>query len=93
MIIYLAEVECIFYNTQSLKDKRSLLKRLIAKVRKDFNVSISEVAFYDLWQRTKLAIVLVTNEQKYAEQVMQEVLHCIDRETELERTTTVVERI
>ena len=93
MIVYLAEIECIFYDTQSLKDKRSMIKRMIAKIRRDFNVSISEVGYYDLWQRTKLAIVTVTNEQKYAEQIMQEVLHAIDRYTELERTTTIVERI
>ena len=93
MIVYLAEIECIFYDTQSLKDKRSIVKRLIAKIRKDFNVSISEVGHYELWQRTKLAIVTVTNEQKYAEQVMQEVLSVIDGYTELERTITNVERI
>lgn len=93
MIIVLAEVECRFYNTQSLKDKRSLLKRLLATIRKDFNVSISEIGYYDLWQRTKLAIVLVTNEQRYADKVMQEILHVIDKETELERTMTHVERI
>ncbi|HLR63859.1 MAG TPA: DUF503 domain-containing protein [Pseudogracilibacillus sp.] len=93
MIIYLAEVECIFYNTQSLKDKRSLIKRMTAKIKKDFNVSISEVDYYDLWQRTKFAIVTVTNEVKFAEQTMQEVLKTIDSYTELERTTTTIERI
>jgi len=93
MIIYLAEVECIFYNTQSLKDKRSLIKRMTAKIKKDFNVSISEVDYYYLWQRTKFAIVTVTNEVKFAEQTMQEVLKTIDSYTELERTTTTIERI
>lgn len=93
MIIYLAEIECMFYNTQSLKDKRSIVKRLIANIRRDFNVSISEVGHYDLWQRTKLAIVFVTNEQKHADQVMQEVLRVMDQYTELERTRTIVDRI
>lgn len=92
MILY-AEVECIFYNTQSLKEKRSHIKRLIAKIRQDFNVSISEIDYQDLWQRTKLAIVTVTNEYKYAEQIIQEVFKVIDSYTELERTVTTIDRL
>ncbi|MBO1003765.1 DUF503 domain-containing protein [Pseudogracilibacillus auburnensis] len=92
MILY-AEIECILYHTHSLKAKRSILKRLIAKIRKDFNVSISEIDYQDLWQRTKLAIVTVSNELKHAEKVMQEVLKLIDHDPELERTITTIDRL
>lgn len=93
MIIYLAEVECLLYDTHSLKEKRSIIRKVTKRIQNNFNVSISEVDYYDLWQRTTLAIVTVTNEMKFAEQVMQEVLATIDSFTELERTRTVVERI
>lgn len=92
MILY-AEVECVIYNTHSLKDKRSVIKRLIAKIRKDFNVSISEVDFQDLWQRSKLAIVTVSNEYQFAEKIIQEVLKTIDSSPDLERTITTIDRI
>ncbi|MEI3604639.1 DUF503 domain-containing protein [Pseudogracilibacillus sp. SE30717A] len=92
MIVY-AEVECHIYNTHSLKDKRSVIKRLIAKIRKDFNVSISEIDFQDLWQRTKLAIVTVANELLYAEKIIQEVIKMIDNDPELERTITTIDRL
>ncbi len=92
MIVY-AEVECILYNTHSLKDKRSVIKRLLAKIRKDFNVSISEIEFQDLWQRTKFAIVTVANELIYAEKIIQEVIKIIDNDPELERTITKIERL
>jgi len=92
MIVY-AEVECIIYNTHSLKDKRSVVKRLIAKIRKDFNVSISEIDFQDLWQRAKLAIVTVANELLYAEKIIQEVIKIIDSDPELERTITTIDRL
>ena len=90
MIISL-EVECILYDSHSLKDKRSVIKRLLAKLRRDFNVAVTELEYHDLWQRTKLGIVTITNERTHGEQVMQEVLRVIDTFTELERTITNVE--
>lgn len=92
MIVY-AEVECFLYHSQSLKDKRSIIKKVIHKIRHDFNVSIAEVDFHPLWQRTKFAIVTVSNEVTYAEKVMQEVMKCIDQVSELERTITTIERL
>lgn len=92
MIVY-AEVECHIYNSQSLKEKRSVLKKLIHKIRQDFNVAIAEIDYQSLWQRTKLAIVTVANDGSYAEKVIQNVLKCIDQFTDLERTLTSVERL
>lgn len=92
MIIY-AEVECKLYEGHSLKQKRSLLKRLIAKLQKDFNISIAELDYHDLWQRTKLGIAIVSNEYVHAEQVLQKVFETIDSFPELERTITETERL
>ncbi|GAA0435034.1 MAG: DUF503 domain-containing protein [Bacillota bacterium] len=92
MIIY-AEVECMMYEGNSLKQKRSVIKRLIAKLKNDYNVAVTELDYHDLWQRTKLGIVTISNEQKHAEQIIQGVINVIDSYTELERTITEVERI
>lgn len=90
MIFYL-EVECMMYDGHSLKDKRSVIKRILAKLRKDFNVAVTELDYHDLWQRTKLGVVTITNERTHGEQIMQEVLRVIDTYSELERTITTVE--
>lgn len=92
MIVY-AEVECHIYDAQSLKEKRSVIKRVIHKIRQDFNVSVAEIDYQSLWQRTKLAIVTVSNDGTHAEKVIQNVFKCIDQFTELERTITSVERM
>lgn len=92
MIIY-AEVECKIYEGHSLKQKRSLMKRLISKIQKEFNVSIAELDYHDLWQRTKLGIAIVSNEYVHAERVMQKVFELIDSVPELERTLTDTERL
>jgi len=92
MIVYM-EVEGMISQSQSLKEKRSVIKSLIARIRRDFNVSISEIEFQNVWQRTKLAVVMVTNDFRYGEQVMQEIQKLIDKEPQMERTITTVDRI
>lgn len=92
MIIY-AEIECIMYEGHSLKQKRSIIKRLMAKIKKDLNVAITELDYHDLWQRTKIGIVTISTELTHAEQVIQEALRLIDTFPEMERTLTDVERL
>lgn len=92
MILY-AEVECKLYEGRSLKNKRSIIKRMIAKLKNDFNVAVTELDYHDLWQRTKLGIVTISTSSVIAEQIIQEVLQVIDSFPELERTITNVERI
>lgn len=92
MIIY-AELECKMYEGHSLKQKRSIMKRLMAKIKKDFNVSITELDYHDLWQRTKIGMVTISTELTHAEQVIQEALRVIDTFPEMERTITNVERL
>lgn len=92
-MIYFAEIECLFYNGHSLKDKRSMIKRITNELRKKINVAVAELDYQDLWQRAKLGIVTVSNRQSHAEQVIQEALRIIDSFPELERTLTHVERL
>ncbi|WP_404459276.1 DUF503 domain-containing protein [Oceanobacillus kapialis] len=92
MIIY-AEVECMMYDGHSLKQKRSVLKRLMAKLRNSFNVAVTELDYHDLWQRTKIGIVTISNDYVHSVKVMQEVMKVIDAYSELERTETTIERM
>lgn len=87
MILYL-EIECKLYEGFSLKDKRSVLKQNIHKLKKNFNVSVAELDYMDLWQRTKIGIVTITNSRVHAEQVAQRILESIDSVSEWERTIT-----
>lgn len=90
-MIAIAEVECILYDGHSLKEKRSVLKPLLARLRRDFNVAVAELDHHDVWQRTKIGIVTISNERTHAEQVLQKVLEVIDQYSELERTITHTE--
>lgn len=83
----------MFYDGHSLKQKRSVIKRLMAKLRKDFNVAVTELDYHDLWQRTKIGIVTISTERVHAEKVIQEALRVIDTFVELERTITDIEHL
>ena len=92
MIVYL-EFECILYEGKSLKNKRSVIKRLISRLRQDLNIAIAELDYQDLWQRSKIGIVTIANQYKYAEKVIQEVLKIVDSFPEIERTLTKIEHL
>ncbi|HLR01565.1 MAG TPA: DUF503 domain-containing protein [Virgibacillus sp.] len=87
MIVYV-EVECMFYEGRSLKQKRSTIKSIGRRLRNDFNVTVAEIDYHDLWQRTKLGIATISNDRTHGEKVIQEALKRIDAYVELERTIT-----
>lgn len=92
MIVYM-EMECIIYGSQSLKHKRSIIQSFMKRVRNSFNVSISEIDFLNQWQRSKIGVVMVANQYRFQEQVMQKIQKLMDQESEMERTITVVDRL
>jgi uncharacterized protein YlxP (DUF503 family) len=63
--------------SQSLKDKRSVLKSLKDRLHDRFNVSVAETAHQDLWQRAELAAAVVSTDRRQAERVLREVDHVV----------------
>lgn len=51
--------------SQSLKDKRRVLKSLKDRVRSRFNVSISEVGELEKWQRSVLGVCMINRDKKH----------------------------
>jgi hypothetical protein len=59
MYVVYGYVELYLPYCSSLKEKRKIIHGLISRIRKRFNVSISEVAFHNLWQRSGLGFSAV----------------------------------
>ena len=55
---------------QSLKDKRRILKSLKDRLHKQFNVSVAETRYQDLWQRAELACGVVATDRSHAISVL-----------------------
>jgi len=71
LTLYLAE-------SHSLKDKRAVLRKIKARVRNEFNVSIAECDEHDLWQKTLLGICQVGADQAYVDGGLRAVVRFID---------------
>jgi hypothetical protein len=62
----------------SLKDKRQVIKSLVAKLRNSFNISASEVDQLDLWRRATVGVVVVSNSEKFANTVLNSVVNFVE---------------
>lgn len=80
MFIMSARVEIIIYESQSLKEKRKIIKSLVTKIRNQYNVSIGEIGFLDLWQRAGLGIACVSNSSIQAEKQIDRVLDFLEED-------------
>ena len=49
--------------SDSLKSKRKIIKGLKDRIRVRFNVSLAEVSYLDKWQRSVIALVMVSGEK------------------------------
>ena len=58
----------------SLKEKRSRIKPVLARLHREFNVSASEEGFNDRWQEARLVCAMVSNDANFARQALQTVL-------------------
>ena len=77
MIVGVCKVSMMVPASQSLKDKRMVLRKVKDLVRNKFNVSIAQVSEDDRWQRAVLGISLVGSDRRFAESAMDEVLKFI----------------
>ncbi len=66
------------HNTQSLKEKRKVVKSIVAKVHKRFNVSIAEVGSNDKWQMIELGISTVGNDRRFVNSALDNILSFLD---------------
>lgn len=62
----------------SLKEKRGRLKPLITKLQREFNLSVAEIDYQDVWQDAVLACALISNEQKHTQRSLQHVARWVD---------------
>ena len=77
-------MELRFFSPQSLKEKRVLLKSLVSRIRKQFNVSVAELDGMDLWQTATLAIACIGRQTDRVNQILDFVLEFIRGERQIE---------
>ena len=84
MIVLVSEVQLYLPESRSLKDKRQVLKSLKDRLHNRFNLSVAEVDFSELWQRSTLAFAVVSNGMDHAQEVTSKAIRYIEDETRVQ---------
>ena len=67
------EVEIRIPNSQSLKDRRQVVRSVVTVVRERFHVSVAEVGGQDTWQRATLGFAVVASDGRIAQQTIDDI--------------------
>ncbi len=67
MIIGSLALELHLPTVHSLKEKRAVIKSIIARLSNEFNAAVAEVAEQDIWQRAVIGVACVGSQQRYVE--------------------------
>lgn len=78
MIVGACRVVLHLPDAHSLKDKRQVVKSILARVHNQFNVSAAEVEDQDLWQRAVIGVAVATNDTQHANRVLSNVVNFIE---------------
>jgi uncharacterized protein len=78
MVIGVCEITLHLPDSHSLKEKRQIIKSIIARVRNHFEIAIVEVDENDRWQIAILGVSCVSNSSQVASEVLERVRRFIE---------------
>jgi uncharacterized protein len=64
--------------SHSLKEKRQVVRSLVERLRRSFNVAVAEVEEQDAWQTAVLGLAVVSNQAAHADQQLARVVDQIE---------------
>ena len=79
MIIGACTIDLHLPGNGSLKGKRSILKPLLLRLRKEFNVAAAEVNYHDVWQSAQIALVAVSTDAGHVHRLLERAIHWIEK--------------
>lgn len=77
-MITLLSIKLNFPGCASLKEKRGRLQPILTQLRREHNLSVSEVGLQDVWQSAWIACALVSNDHVHNSQVLVDVIKFIE---------------
>ena len=78
MIIGTCTIELRLPGNGSLKGKRAALKPLLARLHREFNLSVAEVDHQDSWQNATLALACISRDRAHADQMLNSAVRWIE---------------
>jgi uncharacterized protein YlxP (DUF503 family) len=63
--VAICTIELNLIGVRSLKEKRRIIKSLLSRLPRQFNVAVAEVDKQDAWQSAVIAVVTIGNDTAY----------------------------
>ena len=73
MHVVACRIELRFPSSQSLKERRALLRPVVEGIRHRFSVSVAEVDHGDTWQRAALGVAVVSGSVSQARSLLDDI--------------------
>lgn len=80
MVIGVVRIELYLSGCQSLKDKRSITRSLIQRLRNKFNAAIAEVDGHEFWQKGTLGVAVIGGSTAHADSQLQSIVTFIEQQ-------------
>ena len=61
------------HGSHSLKNKRSIIKPIIHRLHREFNISVSEIDKMDVWNEAILVCAHVSNDKNFSQSYIQRI--------------------
>lgn len=78
------EFDILLGDVHSLKSKRSLVRPIVADIRKRFQISVAEVEDAQLHRRTRIGVSMVSADRDHVVETLQRVEELVARRPEIE---------
>ncbi len=77
-------IELRIRDMRSLKEKRKVVKSIIADIGRAYPVAVAEVDHQDLWQRADLGVAVVSGSPGHVDRMLAALQIDLERRTEIE---------
>ena len=87
MLVGVLRLDLTIHDAFSLKEKRSVVRRVVDKVRNRFRVAVGEVEDQDILTSAVIGVALVGSDAKVLNSVIDRIVHFVEQEGSAELTT------
>jgi len=78
MIIATLTIHLHIPGCSSLKEKRGFIKPLIARLRREFNLSVAEIDLQDKWQEVVIGCAMIGSDTAFLQSALQTVTRWVE---------------
>jgi uncharacterized protein len=78
VVVGIGSLKLSISESHSLKEKRSVVRRVVQRVKNEFGISVGEVDSLDLHQQATIGFAVVSNDSRVANSVLSKVVDFVE---------------